>query len=70
MSTEIEEYKREAREQDLKDQLHEHRMKTDFEYFYEHIIKKPYFDEPVLEILCDKYDWDFNNLQDRIKSKQ
>lgn len=43
MSTEIEEYKREAREQDLKDQLHEHRMKTDFEYFYEHIIKKTLF---------------------------
>lgn len=40
MSTEIEEYKREAREQDLKDQLHEHRMKNDFEYFYECIIKK------------------------------
>lgn len=32
----IEEYKGEAREQDLQDQLHEQKMRSDFDYFLEH----------------------------------
>ena len=63
----VAEMRQDMLEEDRRDELIERRMRTDFDFFLEQI-NFAEFQEMAADIrkLCDKYGYDFSDLQDQL----